>query len=65
MGRERYTVNELEAQLTCLTADLYQHCGTMPVAPLERLCRRIHLIELRIYSFKGGKYGKNRERRQQ
>lgn len=57
--RERATLDELRGRLACLRADLYQMCGQMPVASLERLCRRIHTIEFKIYSFKGGRYGKD------
>lgn len=60
MQSERYTLKDLEMQLVCLNADLYQCCGSMPLTSLERLCRKIHLIELKIYSFKGGKHGKRK-----
>lgn len=56
--RERYSLDELEAQLACLNADLYQSCGTMTVTSLESLCRKINIIRSRINSFKGdSKYG--------
>lgn len=57
MLREGESLNDLKAELACLNADLYQMCGTMPLHAFESLCRKIHLIELKIYSFKGGKYG--------
>ena len=55
-------MKDLEMQLVCLNADLYQCCGSMPLTSLERLCRRIHLIELKIYSFKGGKNGNKKNK---
>lgn len=58
MERERATLDELRHRLAHLHADLYQGCGSMPVASLESLCRKINVIELKIYSFKGGRYGK-------
>lgn len=63
MQLEKVTIRDLEDQLACLNADLYQTCGTMSVQSLERLCRKINLIRFKIYSFKGGRYGnkKNNE----
>lgn len=58
MERERATLDELRHRLAHLHAHLYQGCGTMPVASLESLCRKINVIELKIYSFKGGRYDK-------
>lgn len=58
MQQERATLNELKDRLACLYADLYQGCSTMTVASLESLCRKINVIGLRIYSFKGGRHGK-------
>lgn len=55
MQKERATQRELEDRLACLYVSLYQSCGTMPIGSLENLCRKIHVIELRIYSFKGGR----------
>lgn len=52
------SLRDLEQRLACLRADLYQTCGTMTVASLESLCRKINVIGLRIYSFKGGNNGK-------
>lgn len=48
---------ELEGQRNCLYADLYQRAATMDVHSLERLCRRVHSIEIKIRSFRGGIYG--------
>ena len=58
MQRERESLKELEARLACLNADLYQMSGTMSVTSLESLCRKINLIQFKIYSFKGGRHGK-------
>lgn len=56
--RESKSIKELEDRLACLNADLYQTCGSMSVTSLERLCRRIHLIEIKIYSFRVSNNGK-------
>lgn len=58
MYREGETIKELRSQLTCLRADLYQGCATMTLQSLERLCRKIHVTESRLYSFRGGRYGR-------
>ena len=58
MQREADTLNELKGRQACLHADLYQQCGSLTVTALERLCRKINVIGLRIYSFKGGRHGK-------
>lgn len=52
-------LKELKAQRSSLMADLYQTCGQMTVRSLEALCRKIHCIELKIHSFKGGIHGNN------
>lgn len=46
----------MEVQRNCLYAEIYQSAATMDVRSLERLCRRVHSIEIRIHSFKGGMY---------
>lgn len=46
------TKKELERRRSSLRADLYQLCGQMTVHSLESLCRKIHAIEWKIYSFK-------------
>lgn len=58
--RERYSLDELEAQLACMNADLYQYCGTMPVTSLESLCRKINSIKSKINSFKKDRRDGNR-----
>lgn len=60
MHKQRESLMELENRLQCLYVALYQTCGTMPLSLLENLCRRIHMIESRINSFKGGIYGNNK-----
>ncbi len=61
MQRERESILDLEARLASMNAELYQNGGSMPVSALESLCRRINLIKLKIYSFKGdSKYGKKK-----
>ena len=49
---------ELEMQLMSLDAYLYQACGSMTVRSLESICRKIHLLEIKIHSFRGGRHGK-------
>jgi hypothetical protein len=61
MQGERYTLKDLEIRLACLRTELYQCCGSMPLASMESLCRKIHLIGLKIYSFKGGNKNGKRE----
>lgn len=48
---------ELEMQLMSLDAYLYQTCGNMTVHRLEAICRKIHSLEIKIRSFRGGKNG--------
>ena len=48
---------ELEMQRRSLYADLYQTCGSMTVRSLETVCRKIHSLEIKIRSFRGGKNG--------
>ena len=43
-----------------LYMSLYMSGGMLDVLSFERLCRRIHIVELKIHSFKGGiLYGKD------
>lgn len=56
--REERARRELEARRASLYADLYQRAGMMGVSSVESLCRKMHIIELKIQSFKGGIYGK-------
>lgn len=50
------TKKELEDRRSCLYADLYQTCTKLSVRAMEELCRRIHSVEIKIHSFKGGLY---------
>lgn len=52
---------ELRNQLASLYIDLIQIVGSVPVQTLETLCRKIHGIEFKLYSFKGGRYGKRKQ----
>lgn len=52
--REAIGRRELEAQRSCLYADLYQMCGKMTVKSVEAVCRKIHNLTIKIHSFKGG-----------
>lgn len=58
MLREGESIEDLEAQLAWLYADLYQMGWSVSLRSFENLCRKIHIIEFKIYSFKGGRYGK-------
>ena len=60
MLREGESINDLKCRLACLYADLYQMAAHMPLHALESLCRKIHGIEIKLYSFKGGRYGKEK-----
>lgn len=39
--------------------DLHRTVTVIDIHALERLLRKIHTIELKIHSFKGGVYGKD------
>ena len=58
MSRIETTCHDMELRRKCLYAELYQRAATMDIHSLERLCRRIHCIEIKTHSFKGGIYGK-------
>jgi len=61
MLREGESLIKLRLQLACLYSDLYQMAAHMPLAALESLCRKIHGIEHKLYSFnKGGRHGKEK-----
>lgn len=52
------TKKELMLQKTDLYAHLYCVCGTSTVEYFEMICRKIHGIEIKIHSFKGGLHDK-------
>lgn len=56
--KEQRSKGEYEVQRACLYAELYQRGASMDLHSFERLCRRIHLVELKIYRLNGGLYGK-------
>lgn len=56
MLKEEVARRELIALRSGLFVDLYQRAGSMAVNSVESLSRRIHVIDLKIYSFKGGQY---------
>lgn len=56
MPRIERTCHEMELKLKSLYAELYMTAATMDIHSLERLCRRIHGIEIKIRSFRGGIY---------
>ena len=53
--RARY---ELEAERIRCYSELHRSMTDIDVHSLERICRRIHIVELKLYSFKGGVYDK-------
>ena len=57
MRKSATTLPELKKRVVSLRADLYQRCAAMSVASVESLCRKLHVAEMMILSFKGGKYG--------
>lgn len=58
MPRIEQTCYDMELRRKCLYAELYQMAAKMDIHSLERLCRRIHGLEIKMHSFKGGLYGK-------
>ena len=58
MPKEEIARYELEAERIFLYHRLYTEAATMDLHSLERLCREIHCIEIRIHSFRGGLYDK-------
>lgn len=58
MLKEERARRELEAQRYCLYEELRRMAATMDLHSLERLCRQINVIMIKIHSFKGGLYDK-------
>lgn len=58
MLKEERAKKDLEGLRSGLYAELYQRAASMSVRSLEVLCRKIHSIEIKIHSFKGGLYDK-------
>lgn len=58
MIKAKTTLKELSLRHQCLQADIYQRAATISLHSLESLCRRLHIIELKIYSSRGGIHGK-------
>lgn len=54
MLKEEIAKAEYGAQRASLYAELYHKAASLDIHSLERLCRRLHIIEIRIHSFKGG-----------
>ena len=50
--KEQCTKREYEAQRACLYAELYQCGATMVIQSFERLCRKIHGVDLKIHRLK-------------
>lgn len=56
--KEQTSKREYEAQRAALYAELYQFGVSMELHSFERLCRKIHGVELKIHRLKGGLYDK-------
>lgn len=54
--RPEKTIRNIEAQMKSLYISLYQTCISMSLTHLEEVCRRIHTLEIKIRSFRGGLY---------
>lgn len=51
---------ELERQCRILYESLHRRVGAIDLHSMERLVRKIHILEIKIQSFKGGiLYGKD------
>lgn len=53
--KEYQSKKEYDAQRVFLFAELYQYGKNMSVKDFERVCRKLHCAELKIYRLKGGK----------
>ncbi|MCR4916255.1 MAG: hypothetical protein K6A96_10930 [Prevotella sp.] len=60
MLKKSITRKELEMRRSALYADLYQCAAHMDLHSMENLCRRINVIALKIYAFKGNIYDKDK-----
>lgn len=58
MMKEERARRELEAQRCMLYHEIQRMVTVLDVHSLERLCRKVHIIELKINAFKGGIYDK-------
>jgi len=54
--RARY---ELEAERLRLYSELHRTVANIGIQAFEGLLRRVHMIEVKIHSFKGGIYDKD------
>lgn len=61
MLKAKTTLKELSLRQQSLQADIYQRAATISLHSLESLCRRLHTIELKIHSYKGGLYDKGKQ----
>ena len=52
--RPEKTIMHLDALKRSLYISLYQACVSSSVEHMEEICRRIHMIEIRMMSFRGG-----------
>ena len=59
MLKEEIARKELQAQQYCLYEELYRRAGEMDVCSLESVYRRIHCIDIKLQSFRGGIYGQD------
>lgn len=61
MLKEEITKQMLRQRLVSLLTDLYLRGGQMTVSSFESLCRRIHCVEHKLATLKGGFYDKLKE----
>ena len=54
MLKEETARHELEAQKYCLYEELYRRAGSMDLYSFESVYRRIHCIDIKLISFRGG-----------
>lgn len=54
MNRLNGSKEELERQCRILYASLHTGVAVMDLHSMERLVRRIHILEIKLQSFKGG-----------
>ena len=54
MLKEEHARGELKALRLQLYGELWQRAGDMTLHSLESLCRKIHILDLKLHSFRGG-----------
>ena len=59
MLREKLTVLEIDIQIAVLYSELQRRVSTMDLHSFERMCRKIHGLQIKKHSFRGGLYDKS------